>query len=213
MLNKDKKSSRNLCFYVEQGNYEIDGQTITTSKLHAVNLDSQLKSENSIGVIPVAHNLKKSEGLDFEDFKELPGAYAIQFKSAIGKNNKGRILVPENINFARSIIISKDREGEILIIGANYYKLQSTQGIKIFYIDPQVEGRESEDVKSRGLPVIEEWIENKKLSAIEKAPGWYRTITGSKRDAKGEEKEVIVGLEFVEEFSINDALSKVEEAT
>jgi hypothetical protein len=210
MLTKDRKSSRNLCFYVEQGDYNIDGENISTSKLQAVNLDNQLKNEDTIGIIPVTHNLRKSDNLNFGDFKTLPGAYAIQFKSAVGKGNKGRVLIPENINFAGIINIPKDRDGEILILGANYYKLKSTQGIKIFYIDPQVEGRESDDVKSKGIPVIEEWIENRKLEMIEKAPGWYRAITGSKRTQNGEEKEVIIGLEFIREFNINEALVKTE---
>ena len=118
MLTKDKKSSRNLCFYLEQGNYEIDGQNITTSKLQAINLDNQLTNENIIGLIPVTHNLKKSSEINLNDFKGLPGAYGIQFKSQIGKNNKGRILVPENIKFIKKIEITKKKNGEILILGA-----------------------------------------------------------------------------------------------
>jgi hypothetical protein len=203
MLEKTKKVSRNLCFYIEKGNFNIDGQVVLTSKLQAINLDNQMIDKNTKGFIPVNHNLNKAENVDYSMFTKIPGYYGIKFKTQIGKKDKGRILIPDEIKLAKEFEIPENEQGGILILGAVYYKLQSGEGIKIFYIDPNVEGRETEDIESKGTPIIEEWIPDKKLSFIEKLPGWYEAITGTKRDTTGGEKEVIISLEFLESFDLN----------
>jgi len=207
MLTKTKKSSCNLCFYVEKGNFNIDGEVILTSKLHAINLENQIIDKNTKGLIPVTHNLNKAENVDFSMFSEIPGAYGIAFKTQAGKKDKGRILIPNEIKLAKGFEIPEHELGAILILGAVYYKLQNGEGIKVFYIDPSVEGRETDNIESRGTPIIEEWIENKRINFIETAPAWYIATTGTKRDTTGAEKEVIISLKFIENFDINKLLT------